>query len=176
MWPRSLEPLAAHIAGGGGRRRRSWPPPRRSWAPAAEAPRRRESGRARAHRRSVPARSTRSSLQELTVIRRFLQGHPGAVLVVIVEDYVPPGAIAAAFADAALDPFVVTLHEGQRPPTLGELVRSNRRLLVFAEVKGGSPAWYMPAFTFIQDTPLGAVSPTQLSCRRYRGPANAPLA
>jgi len=54
-------------------------------------------------------------------------------------------------------------------------VRSDRRLLVFAEVKGGSPAWYMPAFTFIQDTPLGAVSPAQLSCSRYWGPANGRL-
>jgi hypothetical protein len=113
--------------------------------------------------------------KELEVIRRFLQRHPGEVLVVIVEDYVPPEAIAAAFADAGLDPFVATLHDGQRLPTLGELVRSDRRLLVFAEVKGGSPAWYMPAFTFIQDTPLGAVSPTQLSCSRYRGAPNTSL-
>ena len=50
--------------------------------------------------------------QELEVIRRFLQGHPGEVLVVIVEDYVPPEAVAAAFADAGLDRFVATLHEG----------------------------------------------------------------
>ena len=33
----------------------------------------------------------------------------------------------------------------------------------------------MPAFTFIQDTPLGAVRPRQLTCRRYRGHADSPL-
>jgi hypothetical protein len=27
----------------------------------------------------------------------------------------------------------------------------------------------MPAFSFIQDTPLGALHPGQLSCARYRG-------
>jgi hypothetical protein len=27
----------------------------------------------------------------------------------------------------------------------------------------------MPAFSFIQDTPLGALNPGQLSCARYRG-------
>ena len=40
---------------------------------------------------------------------------------------------------------------------------------MFAEEKGGSPSWYMPAFEFIQDTPLGALHPGQLSCARYRG-------
>ena len=35
--------------------------------------------------------------------------------------------------------------------------------------RGGSPSWYMPAFDFIQDTPLGALHPGQLSCARYRG-------
>jgi hypothetical protein len=33
----------------------------------------------------------------------------------------------------------------------------------------------MPAFSFIQDTPLGAVRPDQLSCERYRGAADNPL-
>jgi hypothetical protein len=60
-------------------------------------------------------------------------------------------------------------------PTLGSLVSSGKRLLAFAEVKGGSPSWFMPAFTFIQDTPLGAISPHQLSCARYRGESSSPL-
>jgi hypothetical protein len=47
--------------------------------------------------------------------------------------------------------------------------------VVFAEAKGGSPAWYMPAFSFIQDTPLGATRPDQLSCKRYRGEESSPL-
>jgi hypothetical protein len=46
---------------------------------------------------------------------------------------------------------------------------------VFAEEKGGSPAWYMPAFSFIQDTPLGATRPDKLSCKRYRGEEHSPL-
>jgi hypothetical protein len=33
----------------------------------------------------------------------------------------------------------------------------------------------MPAFSFIQDTPLGALHPGQLSCRRFRGEAHSPL-
>jgi hypothetical protein len=33
----------------------------------------------------------------------------------------------------------------------------------------------MPGFTFIQDTPLGAVIPSELTCHRYRGDAHNPL-
>jgi len=55
------------------------------------------------------------------------------------------------------------------------LIAHGQRLVVFAEQDGGSPAWYMPAFSFIQDTPLGATRPDQLSCKRYRGEEHSPL-
>jgi hypothetical protein len=113
--------------------------------------------------------------QELGVIRRFLDRHPGEVLIVIVEDYVPPATIERAFEDAGLTPYVATLDRRRPLPTLGALVESGHRLVVFAEEKGGSPVWYMPAFSFIQDTPLGAVRASQLTCERYRGEADSPL-
>ena len=54
-------------------------------------------------------------------------------------------------------------------------MRSGKRLLVFAEKHGGKPSWYMPAFSFIADTPLGATRPAQLSCKLFRGEAGSPL-
>jgi hypothetical protein len=113
--------------------------------------------------------------QELEVIRNFLERHPDQVLIVIVEDYVPPASIEQAFEQAGLTRYVATLERGQSPPTLGSLITRGQRLLVFAEEKGGTPAWYMPAFSFIQDTPLGATRPDQLSCKRYRGERHSPL-
>jgi hypothetical protein len=113
--------------------------------------------------------------QELGVIRDFLESHPDQVLVLIVEDYVPPAAIEAAFKHAGLTRYVATLKQHSSLPTLGELIAGGRRLLVFAEEQGGTPMWYMPAFSFIQDTPLGALHPGQLSCDRYRGAADSPL-
>jgi hypothetical protein len=113
--------------------------------------------------------------RELGRLRDFLQRHPDEILVMIVEDYVPPAAIESAFAKAGLDPYVATLEPGSTLPTLGSLVAEGRRLIVFAEEKGGSPAWYMPAFTFVQDTPLGAKQPGQLSCDRYRGKTDSPM-
>jgi hypothetical protein len=105
----------------------------------------------------------------------FLRAHPDQVLVVIVEDDVPPTTINQAFGAAGLTQYAATLKPDAPLPTLGELIKSDHRLLVFAEVKGGSPSWYMPAFSFIQDTPLGAVHPGQLSCARYRGEVDSPI-
>jgi hypothetical protein len=113
--------------------------------------------------------------RELEAIRGFLERHPDEVLIVIVEDYVPPALIERAFEQAGLARYVATLDRHQPLPTLGELIARGRRLVVFAEKSGGTPAWYMPAFSFIQDTPLGATRPDQLSCRRYRGEADSPL-
>jgi hypothetical protein len=113
--------------------------------------------------------------RELEVIGRFLKDHPDQVLIVIVEDYVPPSTIERAFERTGLSRYVATLDRSEPPPTLRTLITRGQRLVVFAEEKGGSPAWYMPAFSFIQDTPLGATRPDQLSCKRYRGEQSSPL-
>jgi hypothetical protein len=113
--------------------------------------------------------------RELEVIRDFLKRHPDQVLIVIVEDYVPPATVERTFEQAGLTRYVATLHRGEPLPTLGALIASGRRLVVFTEAEGGSPRWYMPAFSFIQDTPLGATRPNQLSCERYRGEEHSPL-
>jgi len=113
--------------------------------------------------------------RELEAIREFLDRHPREVLMVVVEDYVPPATIAHSFEQAGLTRYAATLERGAPLPTFGSLIADGHRLVVFAEEKGGSPSWYMPAFSFIQDTPLGATRPDQLSCARHRGQADSPL-
>ncbi len=113
--------------------------------------------------------------RELEAIKSFLDRNRDQVVMLILEDYPPAAAVTEAFAHAGLARHVATLEPGAPLPTLGTLVSSGRRLIVFAENHGGTPAWYMPAFTFIQDTPLGALHPGQLSCKRYRGQKASPL-
>jgi hypothetical protein len=113
--------------------------------------------------------------QELEVIKRFLDSHPGDVLAVIVEDYVPPRAIQSAFESAGLLPYVAQLEHGVPLPTLGDLIDSGKRLVVFAEVQGGTPPWYMPAFSFIRDTHYDVRSRDQLDCALNRGKADNPM-
>src|SRR5688500_18119354 len=48
-------------------------------------------------------------------------------------------------------------------------------LVVLAEEDGGTHPWYLPGFSFVQDTPLGARRPGELSCDRARGEADSPL-
>lgn len=112
---------------------------------------------------------------ELATIAAFLEAHPRTFLVLVMEDYVPADRIAAAFRAAGLAQMAATLPRQAPLPTLGRLLGEGKRLAVFSEKGGGTPAWYMPAFSYIQDTPLGAHHPGQLSCARFRGEADSPL-
>jgi hypothetical protein len=112
---------------------------------------------------------------ELATIAAFLEAHPRTFLVLVVEDYVLAARIAAAFRAAGLAQQAATLPRHAPLPTLGRLLGEGRRLAVFSEKAGGTPAWYLPAFSYIQDTPLGARRPDQLSCARFRGEADSPL-
>jgi hypothetical protein len=112
---------------------------------------------------------------ELETIAGFLEAHPRTFLVLVMEDYVPAARIAAAFRAAGLARLAATLPRHAPLPTLGRLLADGKRLVVFSEKAGGTPAWYMPAFSYIQDTPLGAHHPGQLSCARFRGEADSPL-
>ncbi|MFN8204373.1 MAG: hypothetical protein U0S48_17580 [Solirubrobacteraceae bacterium] len=112
---------------------------------------------------------------ELQVIRRFLDTHPQQVVTIIFEPYVPPGAIEAAMRRTGLLDQAVAFDRTQPLPTLRRLIDTGQRLIVFTEKDGGARPWYMPAFSYIQDTPLGAQRPSELSCARWRGDADSPI-
>lgn len=117
-----------------------------------------------------------SMADTLADVRGFLEDNRGEVVILFVEDYVPPDAIADTFARAGLDRYVATLDRDAPLPTLGELVSSNRRVIVLAENDSdGSVPWYLDGFSFVQDTPLGATKIDQLSCARERGDADSPI-
>ena len=46
---------------------------------------------------------------------------------------------------------------------------------MLAEEDGGARPWYLPGFSFAQDTPLGARTGSELRCRRFRGTPDSPL-
>ena len=94
--------------------------------------------------------------QELAVLRRFLDANPRDVLVVVFEPYVTPAVIRDALRRTGLLEDAPELDRDAPLPTLGDLVDAGTRLVVFTEEDGGAYPWYLPAFSFIQDTPLGA--------------------
>jgi hypothetical protein len=113
--------------------------------------------------------------RELAVIRRFLSAHPGAVLILFVEPYVPVVAIGQALEKADLLSEAAPLRRDEPLPTFGDLVRARTRLIVLAEEDGGTRPWYLPGFSFVQDTPLEGRTAGGLSCRRFRGNADSPM-
>ena len=49
----------------------------------------------------------------------FLKRNPGQVLVVVVEDYVPPSTIERAFGEAGLTRYAETLRAAPEAPDAG---------------------------------------------------------
>jgi hypothetical protein len=113
--------------------------------------------------------------EQLGILRRFLAANPREVVLLFVEPYVPVTTIEQALRDAQLLTQAATPEPDAPMPTLGELVAANTRLLVLAEKDGGQRPWYLDGFTLVQDTPLGATRPSQLSCARFRGRPDSPL-
>jgi hypothetical protein len=105
----------------------------------------------------------------LTELRRFLAANPRQVVILVLEDYVRPQELAAAFAGAGLADLVY--RGAPRPPwpRLEEMVSSHQQVVTFLE--SGTPGvdWMHPAFESIQETPFRFHQPSHFSCRANRG-------
>jgi hypothetical protein len=119
----------------------------------------------------------------LTQIHDFLAANRGAVVVVVNEDYISPKDFVGAVKSAGLEEFAYRGPTTGSWPTLGQMVRTNQRLVLLGEDKAGAAPWYHPAFQSItQDTPYTFKSAALLttpkdlpaSCKLNRGEANAP--
>ena len=111
-------------------------------------------------------------------VRSWLATHPDEVLTLFVENHVDPADLAAAVEAAGLGGYVATPPPVGAPwPTLREMIRSGRRLLVMTEEgDGGSAApWLVNGFSLTQETPYTFPTVESFSCAPNRGPAEAPL-
>jgi hypothetical protein len=120
----------------------------------------------------------------LADVRTFLVANPGAVLVVINQDYVKPEDFVGAVEDAKLDEFAYTGPVDGRWPTLRKMVGSGERVLFLAENDAGGAPWYHPAYdTITEETPYAFKKAAQLTtpdtldrtCEPNRGPDEAPF-
>jgi hypothetical protein len=102
-------------------------------------------------------------------IRDFLVENPGEVILIVIEDYVPPADIASAFAESGLLELVYKGKAGPPWPTLRQMIQANERVLVTAENETGDVAWYHKAYDVTQETPYHFEAADQLSCKANRG-------
>ena len=118
-------------------------------------------------------------VDELQVVRQFLDAHPNEVLQFVVQDYVPPEQLRAEFAAAGLGDELASSVPGQPLPTLGQMIDGGTHLLVSLENGDGGPQ-LANAFTgLVEETPFTFLTVTQLrgaaSCVDNRGIAGSPV-
>ncbi|MFW6690001.1 hypothetical protein [Streptomyces sp. MAR4 CNX-425] len=104
-------------------------------------------------------------------LRDWLADHPRDVVTLIVQDAITPADTARAFRAAGLGPYLY--RPGPDPaapwPTLGEMVDSGRRLVVFAEKAAGTAPWYRNFYDYGVETPYRARSAADFRCAPHRG-------
>ncbi len=111
----------------------------------------------------------------LAIFRQFMDRRPHEVVSIFLEDYVSAAETSAAFAAAGLTSYVYTHHDGAAWPTLGQMIGSGHRLVVFAEHHGGPPDWYRYGWNDVQDTRYDVLRADQFTCALNRGTAGANL-
>ncbi len=100
----------------------------------------------------------------------FLVTHPGEVIIIDFEDYVPPADIEAAITESGLLDFVYRGPLGPTWPTLGEMVASGGRVVILGETDVGGIPWYHLAWDgLMAETPYTFHTPEEFSCRANRG-------
>jgi hypothetical protein len=116
-------------------------------------------------------------LDMLEQLRGWMIANPDEVVTLFIEDHVDAALIAADVETAGLLDFVHDPSSGETWPTLGEMIRSGRRLLVMVEEgNGGQQApWLVNGFEYTQDTPYTFPTVDSFSCDPNRGPDDAPL-
>jgi hypothetical protein len=108
---------------------------------------------------------------EMTEVRTWVVAHPRDVITFFIQDEVTPTDTNAVFRAAGLLPYVHAQPLGQPWPTLGQLIDSGQRVVVFMENHGGGRRypWLMQGFDYVQDTPYDNPRRTALSCSLERG-------
>ncbi|WP_306320244.1 MULTISPECIES: PI-PLC domain-containing protein [unclassified Streptomyces] len=107
----------------------------------------------------------------LREIKEWMDDHPNDVLTLIIQDGISGEDTQKAFRQAGLDDLVRRPDaEPAKPwPTLGEMIDSGRRLMVFAEKADGPAPWYRNFYRYGMETPFTFRSPDQMSCVPHRG-------
>lgn len=106
----------------------------------------------------------------LRQIADFMRNNPDEVVTLDIEDQVSAADTVAVFRHSPLFRYIYTPGDPSQPwPTLGQMISSGRRLVVFAENHGGTPSWFAKLYRYAMETPYTFTNPSQFSCRPNRG-------
>ncbi|MDB4936875.1 MAG: putative integral rane protein [Labilithrix sp.] len=109
-------------------------------------------------------------LDGLCTITTFLDEHPGEVFSIIFENDVADADTDEVLRASGLADYAYTHPKGAPWPTLRELVDTGKRLVVFLEQNGGSPAYLHRGYTDeMWDTPYSFMNASEFTCALGRG-------
>lgn len=116
----------------------------------------------------------RDLVDGLTAIREHLDCNPGEVFSIFFESYISDEQTAAAMSESGLLAYAHEQATDEEWPTLGEMIESGKRLVVFTQ-SGGSYPWYHLTWDYVWDTGYSWETVEDFDCARGRGSTSHPL-
>lgn len=109
----------------------------------------------------------------LTEIREFLDANPGEVVTLQFESYISEADTETAFVDSGLASYTYAHNAGVGWPTLGDMITSGQRLVVFTSDSNATLPWYHYSYDLLWETKYSFAQPSELDCQEDRGsPSN----
>jgi hypothetical protein len=106
----------------------------------------------------------------LKEFKTFLDAHPSEVVTLLEEDSsVTSAQVAAVFHQAGLDSMLYVHNKTKGWPTLAEMAKTGKRLVVFTDANDEREDWQLPMWSLITDTDYNITNESQFSCASYRG-------
>lgn len=102
-------------------------------------------------------------------VRVYLEGNPRAVVTLILESYVDNGEVRKAFEKAGMGKYCAPPPENQEWPTLGEMRKTGRRLVVMTDRPDGEGNWPMPVWKYGVETPWKTAAADRMDNTLNRG-------
>jgi hypothetical protein len=116
------------------------------------------------------------AIPALRAIGDWLHTHRDAVVTLIIEDHTSPADTMTTLERAGLRRYAWSQPAPGSPwPPLGEMVRSDHRLVLFTERADEQVSWLQNYHQVGAETDFRADSPAELTCAPGRGPAYARL-
>jgi hypothetical protein len=109
-------------------------------------------------------------LDGLCTITKFLDDNPGEIFSIVFENDVTDGDTDEVLRASGFGDYVYTHPKGAPWPTLREMIDTNKRLVLFVENNGGTPAYLHRAYTDeMWDTPYAFQKKEDFNCSVLRG-------
>ena len=112
----------------------------------------------------------------LSNLHSLMNNSSGDVVSILLENYVPAEHLDLLFNQTGLSELVYIHNIGDLWPSLGEMVLSGKRLVVFWDWQFDEQyPWLHHAWTYSWDNPYGEDQQSEMSCKLNRGDQSQPV-